>query len=103
MNPPPMQPLTRAASVPSLAKDARSARVIAKTVGQATLSLSWPQMEASIDESMRHAGPDTLEQLRDLLEELRQRPLLNEKRPGIFYVESPSSTFTTILLEFLLM
>ena len=32
MNPPPMQPLARAASVPSLAKYARSARVIGKTV-----------------------------------------------------------------------
>ena len=34
MNPPPMQPLTRAASVPSLAKDARSARVIGRPLGR---------------------------------------------------------------------
>jgi hypothetical protein len=37
---------------------------------------------------MRHAGVDTLEQLSELLEELRQRTLLKEKSPGIFYLKS---------------
>ena len=57
---------------------------------------------------MRHAGTDTLEQLRDLLVELRQRTLLKEKSPGIFYVKSkaflhfhddPSGIFADVKLD----
>jgi hypothetical protein len=57
---------------------------------------------------MRHAGPDTLEALADLLQELRQRALLKEKSPGIFYVKSkaflhfhddPSGIFADVKLD----
>lgn len=37
---------------------------------------------------MKHAGPDTLQQLSALLAQLRQLPGLVERRPGIFYVKS---------------
>jgi hypothetical protein len=57
---------------------------------------------------MRHAGTDTLQQLKDLLVELRQRTLLKEKSPGIFYVKSiaflhfhddPSGIFADVKLD----
>ena len=35
---------------------------------------------------MKHAGAAALEALRDLLESLRGRTALTERRPGIFYV-----------------
>lgn len=37
---------------------------------------------------MKHAGPDTLARISPLLEELRARPVLREKRPGVFYLKS---------------
>ena len=37
---------------------------------------------------MRHAGPRTLAQIAPLLEELRARAALREKRPGVFYLKS---------------
>jgi len=37
---------------------------------------------------MRHAGPATLERIEPLLEELRARTALKEKRPGVFYLKS---------------
>lgn len=37
---------------------------------------------------MDRAGPRTLERIVPLLEELRTRPALREKRPGIFYLGS---------------
>lgn len=37
---------------------------------------------------MKHAGPRTLAQISPLLEELRARPALREKRPGVFYLKS---------------
>lgn len=37
---------------------------------------------------MKHAGPEALARLSGLLGELRARPLLREKRPGIFYLRS---------------
>jgi hypothetical protein len=57
---------------------------------------------------MRHAGRDTLEQLSGLLEELRQRTQLKEKRSGIFYLKSkaflhfhadPSGIFADVKLD----
>lgn len=35
---------------------------------------------------MKHAGPGALQALSELLEHLRVRRALTEKRPGIFYV-----------------
>jgi hypothetical protein len=35
---------------------------------------------------MRHAGPDALARLDDLLDQLRALPALREPRPGCFYV-----------------
>ena len=37
---------------------------------------------------MKHAGPATLARISPLLEELRARPALREKRPGVFYLKS---------------
>ena len=37
---------------------------------------------------MKHAGPNTLAQIPHLLEELRARVALREKRPGVFYLKS---------------
>jgi hypothetical protein len=37
---------------------------------------------------MKHAGPRTLTRIEPLLEELRARPALREKRPGVFYLKS---------------
>lgn len=37
---------------------------------------------------MKHAGPATLARISSLLEELRARPVLREKRPGVFYLKS---------------
>ena len=37
---------------------------------------------------MKHAGPETIKRLADLLTQLRQRALLKEKTPGTFYVKS---------------
>jgi hypothetical protein len=37
---------------------------------------------------MKHAGPDTLARIAPLLEELRTRPVLRERRPGIFELKS---------------
>ena len=37
---------------------------------------------------MRHAGPATLARIAPLLEELRARSALVEKRPGVFYLKS---------------
>jgi hypothetical protein len=37
---------------------------------------------------MKHAGAATLEQLADLLHDLRERPALREKSPGCFYFKS---------------
>lgn len=37
---------------------------------------------------MKHAGPATFARIPKLLEELRARPLLREKRPGVFYLKS---------------
>jgi hypothetical protein len=37
---------------------------------------------------MKHAGPPTLARISALLDELRARPALREKRPGIFYLKS---------------
>jgi len=37
---------------------------------------------------LKHAGQEALERLSPLLEKLRQRTLLREKRPGIFYLKS---------------
>jgi hypothetical protein len=37
---------------------------------------------------MKHAGPRTLARISPLLEELRARPVLREKRPGVFYLKS---------------
>ena len=39
---------------------------------------------------MKHAGAQTLRQLSDLLEQIRQRPGLKEKKLGIFYCRSKS-------------
>jgi hypothetical protein len=37
---------------------------------------------------MRHAGPNTLARISQLLEELRARPVLRERRPGVFELRS---------------
>ena len=37
---------------------------------------------------MRHAGPATLARIVPLLEALRARRVLEEKRPGVFYLKS---------------
>jgi hypothetical protein len=37
---------------------------------------------------MRHAGPGTLARISGLLEELRARPVLRERRPGVFELKS---------------
>lgn len=37
---------------------------------------------------MRHAGPATLERIAPLLEALRARPALRERRPGVFSLGS---------------
>jgi len=37
---------------------------------------------------MKHAGPETFVLLASLLEKLRERPLLKEKSPGVFYLKS---------------
>ena len=37
---------------------------------------------------MKHAGPRTLARISALLDELRARPVLREKRPGVFYLKS---------------
>jgi hypothetical protein len=37
---------------------------------------------------MTHAGPAVLDRILPLLEELRARPVLREKRPGVFYLNS---------------
>lgn len=37
---------------------------------------------------MKHAGPRTFARISPLLEALRARPELREKRPGVFYLES---------------
>jgi hypothetical protein len=39
---------------------------------------------------MKHAGEGTLQQLSDLLDQIRQRPGLKEKKLGIFYRKSKS-------------
>ncbi len=66
------------------------------------------QAEAFIDASMKHAGQATLEELGDLLEELRERTQLKERSPGIFYVKSktflhfhddPSGIFADVKLD----
>lgn len=57
---------------------------------------------------MKHAGTDTLEQLAEFLEKLRQRKVLKEKSPGIFYLKSkaflhfhddPSGIFADVKLD----
>jgi hypothetical protein len=56
---------------------------------------------------MKHAGPATLARIAPLLEELRARPVLREKRPGVFYLKSrafmhfhddPSGVFADVRL-----
>jgi hypothetical protein len=37
---------------------------------------------------MRHAGTEALDAIAGLLASLRSVPLLNEKRPGVFYLRS---------------
>lgn len=37
---------------------------------------------------MKHAGPDTLDRIAPLLEELRARAVLRERRPGCFELRS---------------
>jgi hypothetical protein len=37
---------------------------------------------------VRHAGPDTLARIAPLLAELRARPVLRERRPGVFELKS---------------
>jgi hypothetical protein len=37
---------------------------------------------------MKHAGPSTLARIAPLLEKLRARPVLRERRPGIFELKS---------------
>jgi hypothetical protein len=38
--------------------------------------------------AVKHAGPGALARLAPLLEALRRRPALSEKRPGVFYLAS---------------
>ena len=56
---------------------------------------------------MKHAGPRTLAHISPLLEELRARSVLREKRPGVFYLKSraflhfhddPSGVFADVRL-----
>jgi hypothetical protein len=56
---------------------------------------------------MKHAGPATLARIPRLLEELRERPVLREKRPGVFYLkyraflhfhDDPSGVFADVRL-----
>ena len=56
---------------------------------------------------MKHAGPDTLARIPGLLDELRARTVLQEKRPGVFYLKSraflhfhddPSGVFADVRL-----
>jgi hypothetical protein len=56
---------------------------------------------------MKHAGPSTLARISPLLEELRARPALRERRPGVFELESraflhfhddPSGVFADVRL-----
>jgi hypothetical protein len=56
---------------------------------------------------MKHAGADALDALSDLLESLRMRTALVERRPGIFYVsgkaflhfhEDPAGLFADLRL-----
>jgi hypothetical protein len=37
---------------------------------------------------VKHAGPETFDQLQDLLAELREIPELNERKTGVFYRRS---------------
>ena len=37
---------------------------------------------------MKHAGPDALARIAPLLAELRARPVLRERRPGVFELKS---------------
>ncbi len=37
---------------------------------------------------MKHAGPDTLDRISELLRELRSRSALGERRPGVFELKS---------------
>ena len=57
---------------------------------------------------MKHAGPDALSKLEPLLEKLRGREPLREKRLGVFYLKSraflhfhddPSGLFADVRLE----
>jgi hypothetical protein len=57
---------------------------------------------------MKHAGAGALEALNDLLESLRTRTALVERRPGIFYVggkaflhfhEDPAGLFADLRLD----
>lgn len=56
---------------------------------------------------MKHAGPETLARIEKLLDDLRTRPALKEKRPGVFYLGSraflhfhddPSGVFADVRL-----
>lgn len=56
---------------------------------------------------MKHAGPSTLARISPLLEELRARPALRERRPGVFYLisrdflhfhDDPSGVFADVRL-----
>ena len=56
---------------------------------------------------MKHAGPRTFDRISSLLEKLRARPALREKRPGVFYLKSraflhfhddPVDTFADVCL-----
>jgi hypothetical protein len=56
---------------------------------------------------MRHAGPSTLARIAHLLEELRARPVLRERRPGVFelgsraflhFHDDPSGVFADVRL-----
>jgi hypothetical protein len=57
---------------------------------------------------MKHAGPGTLARIAPLLEELRARPVLRERRPGVFELKSraflhfhddPSGIFADVRLS----
>lgn len=56
---------------------------------------------------MKHAGPATLARIPGLLEELRRRPVLRERRPGLFelgsraflhFHDDPSGIFADVRL-----
>ena len=56
---------------------------------------------------MKHAGPDALARISPLLAELRSRPVLRERRPGIFelkhraflhFHDDPSGIFADVRL-----